>query len=198
MKLSSKDYEAYYEAMYAPAMTYKTEDVCSLIRGTFVIIFEDYQFDIISLIAFPLDFLFRFLPMLIDRLVVNNDKPVFKPEEHFKLDGTRRINLKSNEQIIDTTIAHREHYNSLKNQYGSKDKASALRELRRYLYSNNLTLKAKITSKSKVNFGSKLNNLISAVIPKVTLKDDCVYGDYNTYADKLKEIYQEDIKIIFS
>ena len=198
MELSKEDYKAYYEAMYAPVQTYKVEDTDAIVRGTFVAIFQDYRFDLISLIALPLDFLFRFLPMLIDRLEINASKPVFKPEEHFKLDKTYKANSKSNEQTIDSVIAHREHYNSLKNQYGSQNKALALKELRMYLYSNNLTLKAKITSKGNVNFGSKLNNLISKVIPEVTLKGKSISGDYNTYADKLKEIYQEDVRIIFS
>ena len=186
MNFTKEDYDALYKARYSVAMVNKTEDSKSIIRGTFIEIFQNYDFsDIVYYIAFPLDFLFRFLPMLIERLSINSNKPIFKPEENIKLNDNKNLSV---------NVARREHYDSLNDLYSTNrkekiNKANAINKLRKYLLINKLELKGTYKN-SKVTFGNEIDSLLKVVISQTK--------DTKLIESKLKEIYQQDIKVVIS
>ena len=187
MNFTEEDYESLYIARYSVVMANKTEDTKSIIRGTFVEIFQDYDFsDVICCLAFPLDLLFRYLPLVIERLRVNLNKPVFKPEESIKLDNNTNLGINA---------ARREHYDSLNDLYNVNreekiNKAEAINNLRKHLFINKLVLKG--TYKNlKITFGNEIDGLLKKVITNYSN-----IKSLDVLENKLKEIYQQDIKVV--
>ena len=131
------------------------------------------------------------IPALISRrLVKYYSHPVFKPEESYKIDKQKN----GTKEMI-AYVKQREKYDSLNDQFNSNrkekaNKAEAINNLRRHLFINRLRLKGTYKN-SKVTFGNEIDGLLKKVIVNYSniKSPDVLEG-------KLKEIYQQDIKVV--
>lgn len=74
MNFTKEDYYRMYEARYSPNMQGNSTGIVSIIRGTFVEVFQYFRFNLASIIFFiPVLFL-NYLPLVICKLCENSKK----------------------------------------------------------------------------------------------------------------------------
>lgn len=185
MQFTGEDFDMYYRTLYT---SNRGEDPSVIIHGTVVQMFKDFSECniLIVLLCFIPDVLFTYLPLLIRRLIKNSEKPKFIPEKEFKIDNSSDSSL--------TNLKHREYYHSLKDTYifnkeEKVTKAEAIGSLRKILYLNNLILNGYKIDDS-ITFGKDIDRLLAQVLPSFIKLDDV-----DLIKDKLKEIYQEEVKV---
>ena len=152
--------------------------------------------------------IFYYIPKVIKgRLKTYYSKPLFIPEEEYKLD--RGVNSREvGTYGADMNLIQRERRNSLKDKYNTnkedkEGRAKTINSLRKHLYSNKFTLKAKKLPNGCVTF-HELNNDLSTIFPElITLKKDFFSGttwieDLNAeeLKKKLKNLLQIEVKIV--
>ena len=189
-----------YVAMYDAHNQFRVENEDferNVWTGSFELFYGDYDFtNLISLILFVPDYLFRYLPWVLKKLDENSKKPVFIPEEQIRLDRNHSIMYEENYEV-DALVARREHLNSLHDNYNTnkkvkKTRAEALGELRISLYSHNLKLRVNKIGRYLV-FEDNMNDLLIQIFSNKILVEDC-----EVIEKKLEQLYQEKIKIIIA
>ena len=198
MNFTKKDYYSMYVARYDSHCVYRREGIDKDIwRGTFVEVFKDYDLDLKGLVCFIPVLLLTYLPTVFERIQYNSSRPEFIPEEHFKLDRSKKFeyveNAEDDVDKCDVMVARRESCNSLNdNYYSDREKkasrAEVINSLRKYLYQNNLTLKCN-KIENKLTFGSDIDNSLKYIFNNLDLTD------IEIIKNKLKQLYQEEIKI---
>ena len=216
-EFTKNEYFAYYRALYGTHDKYYKEEDANLknvteeeIRvGTFLEIFESYDISLISFIAFPFDYFFTYLPAVHERVERVANMPLASAEEDYKLDREILNKGTVNGNELGYYIKRREEFGSFQDQNCSnkeakEDKAEALNNLRMYLYANDLKLEGDVlkvlkNSAKQVNFGREANTLINKAFAKhsneeyVTIEDK----DFLFFEKKLKDLFQEDIKVLY-
>ena len=155
-------------------------------------------------------YIFYYIPKVIKgRLKTYYSRPLFIPEEEYRLD--RGINSREvGTYGADMNLIQRERRNSLKDKYntnkeGKEEKANAINTIRKYLYSNKFTLKAKKLPNNNLTF-YELNTSIQLTFPElVTLKKDFFSGttwienlNVEELEKKLKNLLQINLNVSIS
>lgn len=216
-EFTKNEYFAYYRALYGTHDKYYREEDAKLknvteeeIRvGTFLEIFESYTVSLISFIAFPFDYFFTYLPAVQKRIERVANMPLASAEEDYKLDREILNKGTVNGNKLGYYIKRREEFDSFQDQNCTnkevkETKAEALNELRMYLYANDLKLEGEVTtvlknSAKQVNFGKNANSIINNAFAQhpndeyVIIEDK----DFLKFENKLKELFQEDIKVLY-
>lgn len=218
-EFTKNEYTAYYRALYGTHDKYYREEDAKLknvteeeIRvGTFLEIFEYSPLNLIGILAFPFDYFFTYLPAVRKRIERVSNMPLVDFKEEYKLD--REIFNKTDRFTGKSTFSYyikrREEFDSFQDQNCTnkevkETKAEALNELRMYLYANDLKLEGEVTtvlknSAKQVNFGKNANSIINNAFAKhpndeyVIIEDK----DFLKFENKLKELFQEDIKVLY-
>ena len=134
-------------------------------------------------------------------------KPKYNYEERYKVN--KKVQVKENEDIISYDVEMREKSGTLKDQYNSnreekENKAEAIRDLRNLLYSTKFELRGKRVSNSKVTFTSWVNELLVQIAPEYISLNKSLFSkdtsvkikDINKLKEKLRNLYQEDVKVV--
>ena len=210
-KFTRNEYYAKHRATYDLGGYYSEEDfelkhlTEEEVRvGVFVELFEPYTFSLLSLIAFPFDYFFTY-PKWVQGRLDKMAKEVADVTKDYSLDRE----MLNNKGKLKYTMKLREDVGALndnfsKNKEIKETKAEALNELRMYLYANNLKLEGEVTtvlknSAKQVNFGKNANSIINNAFAKhpndeyVIIEDK----DFLKFENKLKELFQEDIKVLY-
>lgn len=190
MELTPEIQQYILEARYAPCMEKRQPNKeKEIIIGTILehlhrldLIYHDGK-GILYIISLIVTLLVEVPECVIHRLNNYYSKPLFIPEEAYKLDNSKV-------ESTDSRIKLREKYGSLKNQYNVDNKAEDLKAVRKYLYINGLRLEGTIQN-SHITFGKEADSLLRKVIPNYSKIKS---GDI--IESKLKELYQEDINVI--
>ena len=190
MELTPEIQQYIFEATYAPCMEKRQPNKeREIVIGTILehlhrldLIYHDGK-GLLYLISLIVTLLVEVPECIICRFNNYYSKPLFKPEEAYRLGNFRVENT-------DSCIKLREKYGSLKNQYNVDNKAEDLKAVRKYLYINGLRLEGTIKN-SYITFGKEADSLLRKVIPNYSKIKS---GDI--IENKLKELYQEDINVI--
>lgn len=199
MNFTKKDYYSMYVARYDSHCAYRREGIDKDIwRGTFVEVFKDYDLDLKGLACFIPVLLLTYLPTVFERIQYNSSRPEFIPEEHFKLDPSKKFEYVENPEDdvdkSDVIVARRESCNSLNDNYCPDrekkiSRAEIINNLRKYLYKHELILEGNKIG-NKLTFGKDIDDYL-----KVIFNDSILNGSIEEIENKLKQLYQGEIKI---
>ena len=162
------------------------------------------------IILYPILMFLCVIPRGLFYVVRELKKPKFDYEKEFKLTRNIQKDILNNDDVTTLNVQMREKTNTLKDKYNlnrnnKNYKANTINNLRKYLYSNKFTLKAKKLPNGCVTF-YELNNDLNTIFPEtIKVKKDFFSGityieDLNVeeLEKKLKGLLQINLNVSIS